>query len=188
MAEQRIFEVTKLKINSFMELIEYDWASVTSRSTHSPILNDVVDYLATLDASALTRVPDKIKSRMYFEAFDHLASTLKVFEINSEHDNIRHSEILNNSIISYIGKRRPISRSLCDEIAGHYVFRFLQLFRLIHRTKTGMAKLTKLVTYCKNQECYEDMLIASMRQKRLFKSDQDMEGSKLATLLSYLKS
>jgi hypothetical protein len=38
-SEQRIFDVIKAKIDNFMDLIDYDWAATTSRTSHSPVLN-----------------------------------------------------------------------------------------------------------------------------------------------------
>lgn len=46
LAEQRIFEVVKIKINNFMDLIEYNWSATTSRSDHSPVLNGRNNFLS----------------------------------------------------------------------------------------------------------------------------------------------
>lgn len=42
-AEQQIFTLIKTKIYSFLELIEYDWAATTSRTTYSPVLIGKLD-------------------------------------------------------------------------------------------------------------------------------------------------
>jgi exocyst complex component 6 len=90
MAEKRVFELVNSKIDDFLEIADYDWyASVhvtllTSRvspkkiSQPSAYLQDVVAFLTTVVRTALQNLPQNIKTFVYFDALDHLATSLKV--------------------------------------------------------------------------------------------------------------
>jgi hypothetical protein len=45
-------------------------------------LNDLVAYLTTVMTSTLAELPTKSKGLIYFEAFDHLASSIKAMMLS----------------------------------------------------------------------------------------------------------
>ncbi|KAK9448817.1 exocyst complex subunit Sec15-like-domain-containing protein [Limtongia smithiae] len=75
-AEQRIFELINSKIDDFLEIAEYDWETSSEGSTPSSYLIDMVNFLETLVNSTLVNLPKSIKSFIYFDAFDHLSTSM----------------------------------------------------------------------------------------------------------------
>jgi len=77
MAEKRIFELVNSKIDDFLEIADYDWLSSAKNSHPSAYLQDVVAFLTTVVRTALQNLPQNIKTFVYFDALDHLATSLK---------------------------------------------------------------------------------------------------------------
>jgi hypothetical protein len=90
MAEKRVFELTNSKIDDFLDIADYDWLPLTAfrfthrrvsatKNTHpSAYLQDVVAFLTTVVRTALQNLPQNIKTFVYFDSLDHLATSLKV--------------------------------------------------------------------------------------------------------------
>jgi hypothetical protein len=56
----------------------------STRNTHpSAFLQDVVAFLTTVVRTALQNLPQNIKTFIYFDALDHLATSLKVLIHNT---------------------------------------------------------------------------------------------------------
>ena len=79
-AENRIFELVNTKIDDFLELSDYDWVATTQQKGPSHYIQDVVRYMTTVVTSILTNLPEHIKTFVYFDALDHLATSLIVGE------------------------------------------------------------------------------------------------------------
>lgn len=79
-AEKRIFELVNMKIDEFLELADYDWVATNVNRKESPYLLELVDYITSVIASALSNLPAQLKGYIYFGAFDHLANSLYVSE------------------------------------------------------------------------------------------------------------
>ncbi|KAK7205950.1 exocyst complex subunit Sec15-like-domain-containing protein [Myxozyma melibiosi] len=75
-AEQRIFELINSKIDDFLEIAEYDWETTVENSAPSSYLVDMVRFLETLVNQTLVHLPKSITSFLYFDAFDHLATSM----------------------------------------------------------------------------------------------------------------
>ncbi|KAI9164434.1 Rab GTPase-binding exocyst subunit S15 [Blastocladiella emersonii ATCC 22665] len=78
-AEKRIFDLLNRKISEFLGMAEYDFmppssAAGAKKQMPSPYLRDLVNFLTTVMYSTLDNLPSEIKSFIYFEAFDHLAT------------------------------------------------------------------------------------------------------------------
>jgi hypothetical protein len=97
-AEQRIYSIINAKSDNFLELVDYDWASTTPRRQASPYLADLVAYLTTVMISTLADLPNKSKGLIYFEAFDHLASSLKSMML---HQSVPHITLAALETIEY---------------------------------------------------------------------------------------
>lgn len=54
--------------------------SPTKNGYPSAYLQDVVAFLTTVDRTALQNLPQNIKTFVYFDALDHLATSLKVHQ------------------------------------------------------------------------------------------------------------
>jgi hypothetical protein len=91
MAEKRVFELVNSKINDFLDIADYDWCGHRFFFTHvrcrvSPVKNaqpsaylqDVAAFLTTVVRTVLQNLPQNIKTFVYFDALDHLATKLKV--------------------------------------------------------------------------------------------------------------
>jgi hypothetical protein len=88
MAEKRVFELTNSKIDDFLDIADYDWlpsllftycrVSATKNTHPSAYLQDVVAFLTTVVRTALQNLPQNIKTFVYFDSLDHLATSLKV--------------------------------------------------------------------------------------------------------------
>lgn len=82
-AEQRIFELINSKIDDFLEIAEYDWETTTENSNPSSYLIDMVRFLETLVNQTLVNLPQSITSFLYFDAFDHLATSMLELILNA---------------------------------------------------------------------------------------------------------
>ncbi len=67
-----------MKIDEFLELADYDWIATNVNKKESPYLLELVDYITSVIASALSNLPAQLKGYIYFGAFDHLANSLSV--------------------------------------------------------------------------------------------------------------
>ncbi|KAK9453691.1 exocyst complex subunit Sec15-like-domain-containing protein [Dipodascopsis uninucleata] len=101
-AEKRIFELVNSKIDDFLEIADYNWETETESNGPSSYLIDMVNFLETLVNSTLVNLPKSIKSFIYFEAFDHLATSLLDILLNSGR-RISRSALANfNRDVSYL--------------------------------------------------------------------------------------
>jgi hypothetical protein len=98
MAEQRIYAIINAKSDNFLELVDYEWNSTVPRRQASPYLADLVAYLTTVMTSTLVDLPAKSKGLIYFEAFDHLASTIKSMML---HPSVAHISLSALETIEY---------------------------------------------------------------------------------------
>ncbi|RUS18641.1 exocyst complex subunit Sec15-like-domain-containing protein [Endogone sp. FLAS-F59071] len=80
--EKRIFELVNMKIDEFLELADYDWMSEERNKNPSPYLQDLVTFLDSVINATLLNLPQSIKSFIYFDALDHLATAIKGILIN----------------------------------------------------------------------------------------------------------
>ena len=78
LAEKRVFELVNSKIDDFLGIADYDWVTITKNTYPSAYLQDVVAFLTTVVSSTLQYLPQRIKTFVYFEVLDHLATSLKV--------------------------------------------------------------------------------------------------------------
>ncbi|KAI9142769.1 exocyst complex subunit Sec15-like-domain-containing protein [Paraphysoderma sedebokerense] len=74
--EKRLFELLNSKVNEFIELANYDFMPTTVNKLPSPYLRDIVNFLTTVMYATLENLPREIKSFIYFEAFDHMATSI----------------------------------------------------------------------------------------------------------------
>ena len=77
-AERRLHEIINSKIDDFVGVAEYNWEATTVAARHSGYLGELVDYLTTMMASTLSSLSHNSKAYVYFQAFDYLATCLKV--------------------------------------------------------------------------------------------------------------
>lgn len=75
-AEERIFELLNSVVDDFLDLADYNWNTDEKTEEPSVYLVDMVSFLKTMMNSTLVNLPRSIKSLVYFDAFDHLASSL----------------------------------------------------------------------------------------------------------------
>lgn len=78
-AEERVFELVNTVVDDFLGLADYDWYTTSRTDQPSSYLEDMVSFLKTLVSSTLVNLPNSVKSFVYFDAFDHLASSLLRF-------------------------------------------------------------------------------------------------------------
>ncbi|KAK9463355.1 exocyst complex subunit Sec15-like-domain-containing protein [Lipomyces oligophaga] len=84
-AEQRIFELINSKIDDFLDIADYDWETTVRRNSSNPsvYLIDMVNFLEALVNNTLVNLPKSITSFIYFDAFDHLATSLLAMLLNA---------------------------------------------------------------------------------------------------------
>ncbi|ODV90421.1 hypothetical protein CANCADRAFT_106434 [Tortispora caseinolytica NRRL Y-17796] len=82
-AESRVFELVNSKVDDFLDIAEYEWTTPQRSDTVSTYLTEMVNFLETLVDSTLNNLPTEVKSLIYFDAFDHLASSLLKMLLNS---------------------------------------------------------------------------------------------------------
>ncbi|KAI3641781.1 hypothetical protein MIR68_000183 [Amoeboaphelidium protococcarum] len=100
-AEERLFEVLHSKIDSFVELNDYDFAGERSK-VNSPVrsknvspvgqhqshmepsqfLTDLVSFLETMWSATLIELPDTIKSFMYYDAINRIGEKMLELLLN----------------------------------------------------------------------------------------------------------
>ncbi|KAK9254290.1 exocyst complex subunit Sec15-like-domain-containing protein [Lipomyces tetrasporus] len=83
LAETRIFELVNSKVDDFLEIADYDWDTKTERTAPSSYLSDMINFLESLVNSTLVNLPKSITSFIYFDAFDHLATSLLDMLLNA---------------------------------------------------------------------------------------------------------
>ncbi|KAL1920783.1 uncharacterized protein VTP21DRAFT_11418 [Calcarisporiella thermophila] len=76
-AEKRIFELVNRKIDDFLELADYEWTPSSVSDQPSVYLQELVSFLTTVINSTLANLPVSIKIFIYFDALDHLATSLQ---------------------------------------------------------------------------------------------------------------
>ncbi|KAI3643528.1 hypothetical protein MP228_013083 [Amoeboaphelidium protococcarum] len=100
-AEERLFEVLHSKIDSFVELNDYDFGgersmvnspvrskNVSSTGQHqshmepSQFLTDLVSFLETMWSATLVELPDTIKSFMYYDAINRIGEKMLELLLN----------------------------------------------------------------------------------------------------------
>ncbi|KAK9468960.1 exocyst complex subunit Sec15-like-domain-containing protein [Lipomyces arxii] len=75
-AEKRVFELVNSAIDDFIDIASYDWETSKVNTQPSSYLIDMVNFLETLVNETLVNLPKSIKSFIYFDAFDHLATSM----------------------------------------------------------------------------------------------------------------
>ncbi|KAI1320721.1 hypothetical protein EDD11_010255 [Mortierella claussenii] len=75
-AEKRISELVNSKIDDILELAEYDWLPSTIEDLHSTYLQELVSFLSIVMSATLQNLPDSIRTYVYYDALEHLASQL----------------------------------------------------------------------------------------------------------------
>ncbi|KAJ3333415.1 hypothetical protein HDU76_008439 [Blyttiomyces sp. JEL0837] len=81
-AERRIFELINNKIDEFLQLADYDWISTKPLENPSSYLQDLLNYITLLVSSTFASQPTTFKNFVYFNACDHLATSLKDLLVN----------------------------------------------------------------------------------------------------------
>ncbi|ANB12875.1 Sec15p [Sugiyamaella lignohabitans] len=93
-AEGRIFELLNSVVDNFLDLADYDWGTTELTDRPSSYLVDMAKFLKTMVNSSLVNLPRSIKSFVYFDAFDHLSSSLLQFLLDSG-ENITLASVAN---------------------------------------------------------------------------------------------
>ncbi|KAF8929985.1 exocyst complex subunit Sec15-like-domain-containing protein [Dissophora ornata] len=75
-AEKRISELVNSKIDDILELAEYDWLPSGIEDLHSTYLQELVSFLSIVMSATLQNLPDSIRTYVYYDALEHLASQL----------------------------------------------------------------------------------------------------------------
>lgn len=78
-AQKRIDSAMFVKLDQFLDLLEYDWMPVHSASTQrqvSSYLRDLVDWLSTMMDSALVLLPKAVKDTIFTSCFMHISNRL----------------------------------------------------------------------------------------------------------------
>lgn len=94
-AEKRIFEMVNTKIDEFLDLSDYDWSTPVRRAEPAPYIQEMAAFLTTVINSKLINLPYNIKTFVYFDALDHLATRLLQILINPSTKKISTSGIEN---------------------------------------------------------------------------------------------
>ncbi|ORX59946.1 exocyst complex subunit Sec15-like protein [Piromyces finnis] len=76
MAEEKIFDIINEKIDVFVDLSGYNWMPEKAATEPSSYIQDIINWLETIISTTLTNLPESIKSFVYFDAFNHLSSSL----------------------------------------------------------------------------------------------------------------
>lgn len=82
-AEARIFELVNAIVDDFLEIADYNWLSTKPSTEPSSYLVELINFLKTMVNSTLVNLPSNIKSFLYLDAFDHLASSLLRFLVDA---------------------------------------------------------------------------------------------------------
>ncbi|KAF9174338.1 hypothetical protein BGX21_000170, partial [Mortierella sp. AD011] len=75
-AEKRISELVNSKIDDILELAEYDWLPTSVQDLHSTYIQELVSFLSVVMSATLQNLPDSIRTFVYYDALEHLASQL----------------------------------------------------------------------------------------------------------------
>ncbi|KAH9255040.1 hypothetical protein BASA81_006985 [Batrachochytrium salamandrivorans] len=152
-AEKRLFEIINSKIDGFLEVSDYNWEATTANNLASVYLTDLVDYLTTVVSSTLALLPSATKAYVYFEAFDHLTSSLKGLLLDPKL------------------KRVTIAMLHTLDIDVAYLETFI---KKLNDTSAGDAftELRQLINYGKS-ESYEDILVPAIRIKKFSRVDMN---------------
>ncbi|KAF9351418.1 hypothetical protein BGX26_010571 [Mortierella sp. AD094] len=75
-AEKRISELVNSKIDDILELAEYDWLPTGVEDLHSTYIQELVSFLSVVMSATLQSLPDSIRTFVYYDALEHLASQL----------------------------------------------------------------------------------------------------------------
>ncbi|KAI7820299.1 exocyst complex subunit Sec15-like-domain-containing protein [Gamsiella multidivaricata] len=75
-AEKRISELVNSKIDDILELAEYDWHPSSIEDLHSTYIQELVSFLSIVMSATLQNLPDTIRTFVYYDALEHLASQL----------------------------------------------------------------------------------------------------------------
>ncbi|KAG0357915.1 hypothetical protein BG005_002980 [Podila minutissima] len=75
-AEKRVFELVNSKIDDMLEIAEYEWLPASVPDLHSIYLQELVSFLSNVMSATLQNLPDSIKTYVYFDALEHLATML----------------------------------------------------------------------------------------------------------------
>jgi len=161
--ERKIFELVNVKIDEFLELADYDWMPTSVSAGESSYLNDLVDYIMSVIASALSNLPSALKQYIYFGAFDHLAGSLLNLLISPTVKKININFISNfDTDLSFLEKFADELRDVC--------------------IGDCFAELRQTVNFLKSEN-YEDYLNASIKGKKYDK----VRAHNLAIVLEKLK-
>jgi len=76
LAEEKIFDIINEKIDMFVELSGYNWMPEKPSTDPSSYIQDIINWLETIISTTLSNLPESIKSFVYFDAFNHLSSSL----------------------------------------------------------------------------------------------------------------
>jgi len=76
LAEEKIFDIINEKIDMFVELSGYNWMPDKAAPEPSSYIQDIINWLETIITTTLNNLPESIKSFVYFDAFNHLSSSL----------------------------------------------------------------------------------------------------------------
>jgi hypothetical protein len=107
---------------------------------------DLITFLTTVMTSTLSDLPPKAKSLMYFEAFDHLASTLKktMLATNVDHITLSALETLEYDVL-YL-------ESACKKLQDSHA-------------QDCFLELKQLIAYGRSEK-YEEYLQPSVKNKK----------------------
>ncbi|KAF9896712.1 hypothetical protein BX616_006896, partial [Lobosporangium transversale] len=99
-AEKRISELVNSKIDDILELAEYDWLPSSIEDLHSTYLQELVSFLSVVMSATLQNLPDSIRTFVYYDALEHLASQLhRIFtDPNVKHINQNFVAIFDKDI------------------------------------------------------------------------------------------
>ncbi|KAF9185313.1 hypothetical protein BGZ51_002737 [Haplosporangium sp. Z 767] len=97
-AEKRISELVNSKIDDILELAEYDWLPTGIQELHSTYLQELVSFLSIVMSATLQNLPDSIKTFVYYDALEHLASMLHGIFTDS---NVKH---INQNFVAVFDK------------------------------------------------------------------------------------
>jgi hypothetical protein len=80
LGEKRIFDLFNLKISEYLKLADYDFMPPSSHIAKMPsqYLRDLVNFLTNVMYKTFDNLPKEIRTFVYFESFDHLATGMLV--------------------------------------------------------------------------------------------------------------
>ena len=87
-AQKRIDSAMFVKLDQFLDLLEYDWMpvqNVSSQHQASGYLRDLVDWLSTMMDSALVLLPKTVKDTILTSCFMHISNRLLNFALLDRH-------------------------------------------------------------------------------------------------------